>query len=136
MESSGSQDRGAGGGEGQTVQSVQCKRHPVTGLSGPHSEQILREEQPGHVKLLYILNEGAMQYNFTQTFYTELCISKKYAFYLWSSVASCVIAPPKFCNASELTVVFMAVIVSNMAIVGGIMALWCTLGGTFGYSKY
>jgi hypothetical protein len=133
----GSQDEvGGGRWEVQTVQSVQWKRHPVTGFSGSLSERILREEHLGHVKLMYVLNEGEIHYNFAQIFYTELWISKKCAFYFWSSVARCVIAPPppKFYYPTELTVidVFIALIDSNIVLMGGIMALLHAFGGTFG----
>lgn len=81
--------------EVQTVQSVQWRRHPVTRFSGSHSERIFPEEEAGHVKLMYVLSEGARHCNFAKICFTELWISKKYAFYFWSSVARCVIAPPK-----------------------------------------
>jgi hypothetical protein len=41
--------KGEGGWEVQTVQSVEWKRHPASGLSGSHPEQIFREEQTGYV---------------------------------------------------------------------------------------
>jgi hypothetical protein len=40
--------------------------------------------------------------------------------------------PPKFCYATELTIVFIALIDSNIVRMGGIVALWHTFGGTFG----
>jgi hypothetical protein len=43
---------------------------------------------------------------------------------------------PKNCYPTELTVLLMALIDSNILLMGGIMALWHTFGDTFGLSKY